>query len=167
MSKQEEITRLSIEKGYTVDENGKAYNKDGKELSLSKGPKGYLSFNIRINGSKPTRLFIHRLQAYQKFGDVIFDEEVVVRHKNGLSTDNSFKNIEIGSQSENMMDIPKVKRSINSSNPKHNHIDIINDYNNGLTYGELCVKYNISSKGTISFIIKKSLKSATTYGEVV
>jgi hypothetical protein len=68
MNKQEQITRSSKEKGYSVDKDGKVLNKDGKIISLSKNNKGqgYLSFNIRINGSNPTRSFVHRLQAFQK-----------------------------------------------------------------------------------------------------
>ena len=161
MNKQEEITRSSKEKGYSVDDSGKVFNKDCALISLSKNTKGkgYLSFNIRINGSKPTRSFVHRLQAFQKFGDVIFKEGVVVRHLDGISTNNSYDNIGIGSPSDNMLDIPKEKRVINASNPTHDHEAILKDRKNGYTYKELMEKYSISSKGTISFIINKALKN--------
>ena len=73
------------------------FNKDGKQLSIGKSSKGYLSFNIRLSkGSKPTRSFVHRLQAFQKFGEKIFKDGIVVRHLNGVSTDNSYDNIGIG-----------------------------------------------------------------------
>lgn len=160
MTKQEEIIRLALDKGYLVDKEGKVHNCLGIELSLSKNKKGYLSFNIRLNGGNPTRLFVHKLQGFQKFGEKIFEDDIVIRHLNGLSTDNSYKNINIGSQSENMMDVPKVKRVVNASNPKYPHKDIVEDYKKGLTYSELGLKYKIKSKGTISFIIKKSLISA-------
>lgn len=161
MTKQEEITRLSREKGYYVDKKGDVFNKDGKSISLSSNNKGtgYKSFNIRVNGSNPTRSFVHRLQAFQKFGDVIFKEDMVIRHLNGDSLDNSFQNIGIGTLSDNMLDIPKEKRVLNASNPKHDHEKIIQDFKNGYTYKEIMEKYGITSKGTVSFIVNKSLKN--------
>lgn len=159
MNKQEEIIRLSKEKGYYVDKDGVTFNSKNEKLLLSKNSAGYLSFNIRLNDSKPTRSFIHRLQGFQKFGDVIFLEGVVVRHLNGDSTDNKYDNIAIGSHSDNMMDIPKEKRIIRASNPIHDHEAILKDRKNGYTYKELMEKYGISSKGTISFIVNKALKN--------
>lgn len=160
MTKQEEIIRLANYKGYYVDDNGKTFNSSGVELLLNKNNKGtgYLSFNIRVNGSKPTRCYIHKLQAFQIYGDSIFMDDIVVRHKNGNSTDNSKLNILIGSQLDNMNDIPKEKRIINASNPKYNHELIIKDRFEGMSYKEIMDKHNIKSKGTISFIMKKSLK---------
>jgi hypothetical protein len=160
MNKQEEITRLSKEKGYYVDKEGNLFNCKGQKLSTSKNNKGngYLSFNIRLNGSKPTRSFIHRLQAFQKFGENLFDDNILVRHLNGVSTDNSYDNILIGTQFDNMLDIPKEQRILNASNPTHDHENIIKDRTLGYTYKQLMEKYGISSKGTISFILNKSLK---------
>lgn len=159
MNKQEEVIRLSKLKGYYVDKNGVLFNKKDEKISLSKTKKGYFSFNIRVNGSKPTRSFVHRLQAYQKFGEKIFDEDLVIRHLNGDSTDNTYDNIGIGTASDNMMDVPKEKRIINASNPTYDHEAILKDRKNGFTYKELMEKYSIPSKGTISFIINKSLKT--------
>ena len=152
MNKQEEIVRLSKDKGYYVNKDGKLFNSSGKELSLNKNNNGggYLSFNIRINGSKPTRSFIHKLQAYQKFGEEIFID--------GNSINNSYDNILIGTQSDNMQDIPSEVRIISSSNPTYNHKDIIESRKFGLTYKEIMTKFGIKSKGTISFILNKSLE---------
>lgn len=89
----------------------------------------------------------------------MFEEGIVVRHFNGNPLDNSEDNILIGTQSENMQDIPKEKRVLNASNPIYNHEDILSDRYSGMTYKEIMLKYNIKSKGTISFIVNKSLKS--------
>lgn len=160
MNRQEEVTRLSKEKGYYVDNEGILFNKKGQKLSVSKNNKGngYYSFNIRVNGSKPTRSFVHRLQAFQKFGDELFKEGVVVRHLDGDSTNNSFSNIALGDNFDNAQDIPKEKRVINASNPTYNHQDVIDDKRNGLSYSEIMLKHGIKSKGTVSFILNKSLK---------
>jgi endoglucanase Acf2 len=99
------------------------------------------------------------MQAFKKYGYEMFKEGILVRHLNGVPTDNSYDNIAIGTASDNMMDIPVSVRRKKSSkaNNVHNHIDIIKDRKNGMTYAELMSKYNISSKGTISFIINKSM----------
>ena len=47
MTKQEEITRASKERGYVVNNEGLVFNFLGKQLSIGKSSKGYLSFNIR------------------------------------------------------------------------------------------------------------------------
>lgn len=160
MNKQEEIIRLSKNKGYYVNKDGKLFNSTDNELSLNTNNKGsgYLSFNIRINGSKPTRSFVHKLQAYQKFGEKMFINGIVVRHKDGNSSNNSYDNILIGTQSENMQDIPSEKRIISASNPKYNHKNVIESRKSGLTYKEIMIKFGIKSKGTISFILNKSLE---------
>ena len=162
MNKQKLIVLASFDRGYVVDKDGKVFNKEGKQLSIGKSKKGYLSFNIRLEkGQNATRSFVHRLQAYQKFGEKIFDEGIVVRHLNGDSTDNSYDNIGIGTYSQNSLDVPKEKRIELSSkaNLKHDHEAIINDRNNGLSFSEIMVKHGISSKGTISFILKNSMLS--------
>lgn len=159
MNTQEESIRIVSKKGYFVDSLGNVFNKNKRPIKLSKSNSGYLSFNTRISCGRVTRVFVHRLQAFQKFGDCIFNKGIHVRHLNGIPIDNSFENIDIGSQSDNMMDIPKEKRIVNASNPKFNHEVIIKEYKNGMTYLEIMKKHNIKSKGTVSFIINKSLKS--------
>lgn len=60
-----------------------------------------------------------------------------------------------------MRDIPKKQRRINAmyGNKKHLHNEIIEYYNKGKTYKQIMKKFNISSKGIVSYIIKKSLTS--------
>ena len=162
MTKQEQVTRCSTERGYYVDKKGDVYNSKCVKLSLSKSDKGYRSFNLRLNPSEnSTRSFVHRLQAFQKFGEEIFKEGIVVRHLNGDSTDNSYDNIAIGTQSDNVLDVPKENRIKNSSNAnkKHDHEAILKDRQDGLSFSEIMAKHGISSKGTVSFIIKQSLEA--------
>ena len=158
MSKSEEAVKTASIKGYIVTEVGTVIGKNKKELSLY-NYKNYFFFSIKLFNSKTKLVGVHRLQAFQKYGEKIFEKGVQVRHLNGISSDNSFNNIAIGNNSENQLDIPKEDRILRASNPKYNHEDILMDRNLGLTYRELMIKYNISSKGTMSFIIKDSLKS--------
>ena len=163
LSKLNQAILTAAEKGYhvntdgTMDFNGKKIN----QILLKFNRMQYFTFSIRdANGIRRT-LKVARLMAYQKYGQEMFKEGIVVRHKNGISTDNSIENILIGTQSDNMFDIPKEIRKMKSSkSKKHNHFEIINDYKNGMNYAQLCEKYNIKSKGTISFIVKKSIENS-------
>lgn len=145
-------------KGYRVDNKGNVYSHLNNKLSLINSEKSYYYFSFRLNNFRQ-KILVHRLQAYQKYGNKIFEKGIVVRHLNSNRKDNSYNNISIGTQSDNMMDIPKKQRILRSSHPIYNHKSIIEDRNNGMTYKELMNKYNISSKGTLSFIINKSLQS--------
>lgn len=154
------IVKIAYQKGYMVDNNGGLVSKT-KQVKL-KLSSGYFYFSIRID--KSTRnVAVHRLQAYQKYGEKLFDDCIEVRHLNGIRTDNSWDNIAIGTHSENMMDIPEHIRLANaiyasSFMKKHNHKDIIQWYiNNGKSYKKTMQKFNISSKGTLHFILNKSM----------
>lgn len=97
------------------------------------------------------------MQAYQKFKDKIYEDNIVVRHLNGNSLDNTFNNIGIGSQSENMFDRPREERIKHgrlaaSFNIKY-HKELIDEmkefYNNCKSYKQTMEKYNLSSKGAL------------------
>lgn len=161
-SKQGRAVVLAYEKGYRV-KDGKVFNCNDKELKLTiqnaSGIK-YKRFCIKDEFCDRRVVLVHQLMAYQKFGEKVFETEVV-RHLNGDSLDNSFENIMIGSQSENMRDVDEAIRIKNAKYAtsfvtKYNHKDVIDYYNEGHSYSEVMKKFNISSKGTVSFIIKKS-----------
>lgn len=157
MNKLNKLLVSSYAKGYRVNNDGEVLGLKGFPLSTKVvNISGYNYFSFRDNGSREVVL-THRLQAYQKYGERMFEEGIVVRHLNGIRTDNSWSNILIGSQSENMMDKPLNQRRKDASHPKHDHNAIIKDRNNGMSYDLIMKKHNISSKGTISFIINKSL----------
>lgn len=163
---QETVIRLSKEKGYSVDRSGNILNKKGKTLKTSISSKGYVSFNIRVEGKSPTRSFLHRLQAYQKFGDKIFEEGIVVRHLDGNPLNNSWDNIAIGSPSDNQMDRSEKCRknfaTIASRKMQGNirtyeeRCLIYENLKNGVPYNEIMKNHNVSSKGTLSFMKNKS-----------
>lgn len=141
--------------GYRINNEGHATSPHGKVLKPYRNNRGYYRFNIRINKVSGSVLY-HRLMAYQKYGELLFAANCV-RHLNGNSLDNSYDNIEIGSWSDNMMDIPKeirVRKAANA-NMKYKNIDEIRDYyNNCKSYKETMERYGISSKGTLYYILK-------------
>lgn len=62
------------------------------------------------------QVYLHRAMAYRKYGNKIFAEGVVVRHKDGDKMNWSSRNIVLGTHSENMRDIPmETRRKMNSS----------------------------------------------------
>jgi len=156
-SKLTEALLVAFEKGYRIDEKGNAISHKGVLLKTQGIKKEYGHFSVRLVNGQSKKVFIHRLQAYQKYKKAMFADGIVVRHKNGIHTDNSFENILIGTHADNAMDIPKSKRILRASNPKHNHDSIISDHKAGMSYKKIMDKYSISSKGTLSFIINKSL----------
>jgi len=158
--KENKQTLLIIEaydRGYRVTLDGSVRGVRVAELSLSKNSKGYLSFNMRFD-DKVTRIFIHRLQAFQKYGNKIFEEGILVRHLDGDSENNSRDNILIGSASDNMMDIPKkdrIKKSLYATSfvRKYDQKSVKEFHKINRSYRKTMEKFNISSKGTLNYIL--------------
>ena len=88
--------KILNEKGYYIDKEGSAYNPSGKVLK-GKIKNGYKCISIRI-GKRKTDVRFSRLQAYQKYGDEIYKEGIVVRHLDNVKENNSFTNITIRTQ---------------------------------------------------------------------
>lgn len=101
-------------KGYRITDSGKILNPKGIEISGTLNEK-YKTFSFRFF-DKSRSLKVHKLQAYQKYGNKIFETGIIVRHKNNNSYDNSKENILIGTYSENTLDIPLEKRIQNTTN---------------------------------------------------
>lgn len=151
-------TLYAYNKGYRVDLYGNAFGLTGKKLKLDLSKSGYYSFNCRLpNG--PSRIFVHQLQAYTKFGDAYLESNIQARHLNGIPLDNSWDNIAIGTQSDNMMDILKevrVKSAIiasNAANPriKENRFKIYEALKNGISYKKIRKEFNVPL-GTLSYM---------------
>lgn len=151
----------AVEKGYYVDKEGNAKRSNYSKILGTSGNRKYRYIGLKENG-KSIKVYIHRLQAYQKFGDKIYQPGIQVRHMNSNLYDNSFDNIEIGTGSDNIMDIPKSVRTRCASNANKKYSDEIASqirslHKQGKSYKELMKRFNISSKGTISSIVNKRI----------
>ena len=108
MIKNKKALLFAVFRGYYCDGRGQVFSPKGKIVNGSIGSNGYRTIGVRVifdNGkSEKCNIYVHRLQAYQKYGDKIFDKGVVVRHKNNIKTDNEYSNILVGSYSDNYFD---------------------------------------------------------------
>ena len=71
---------------------------------------GYKQFGYRDSEHKNKHCKFHHLQACQKFGDKIYEEGMVVRHLDGNPLNNTWDNIEIGTDYDNHMDRSRKDR---------------------------------------------------------
>jgi hypothetical protein len=152
---------LSIEKGYN-EINGEMFYKKKKLKPILY--KNYYFFGVKIKDGTVCLIPIHRFVAYKKFGNKIFNKKLQVRHLDSNSLNNNFDNIGIGTAKENSSDKdPVVVRNAamiaSNAAKKHNHNEIIELHKQGFSYKQIMKKLNITSKGTISFIIKNSIES--------
>jgi hypothetical protein len=169
--------QLAFEKGYRVV-NGCVISSNGKRRSLYLKNCGerrlkYPAFSVYvgiINGKRKIgEVKVHRLVAYQKYGMAIYDSGVCVRHLDGNPENFSEDNICIGTQSQNMMDIPQNIRLINAkmaalTQRKFSDNDvrkIRNSYESGTSLNELCAEHK-TSKSTMSYIVNRKTYSDET-----
>ncbi|MBO7313532.1 MAG: HNH endonuclease [Alistipes sp.] len=152
------IYEFAINKGYRIDDKGNVFS-PSMRLNLMRDASGYLFFTIRVNG-KCNKVMAHRLQAYIKYGDKMFEKGIVVRHLNGKSLDNSLENIAIGTQSDNMMDIPRELRIAHARKAgdvvrKYDHEAVYRHYMQTRSYKKTKEKFGITAKSTIHAIVSK------------
>lgn len=148
----------AFDKGYRI-------NKDGivKYLNKIVGgsiQKAYKQFGYRDSEHKTKHCKFHRLQAYQKFGEKIYEEGVVVRHLDGNPLNNSWDNIEIGTNYDNHMDIPSEVRmnlAIKATKGviRWDYKVIRAMHDSGMSYSQIMKETGITSKGTLSYIINE------------
>ena len=156
--------RLAHFKGYRVV-NGKVISPHGKiRICQTKGRSNfrtpYLQFTIGIGNKKTTQVCVHRLVAFQKFGEASFGSEIQVRHLDDNSLNNLDHNIGIGTRLDNAMDQSPEKRSARG-HCKHTQ-DLLErvkqDHDNGLSYKKLRKKYGLSLS-LLSYYLSKNAKS--------
>lgn len=161
MNKSKEALLKAFELGYRISYCGKILNTPYNTLEQKMlSNTGYPIFKIRLENTVRA-VFWHRLQAYQKYGDELFDENLEARHLNSIKTDCSYSNILLGTHKENMQDKPckdTLEYSLNATAKwrKHNATEVKEFYNKCKSYKQTMEKFNISSKGTLHFILNKA-----------
>jgi len=153
------IEYIAALRGYVVTEDGILLNPKGIKIAGYLNHMGYYKTQIRVKGVI-TELCPHRLQAFQKYGNKLFEKGIIVRHLNGISTDNSWDNILVGTQSDNMLDIPeqiRIKKAKYAASfiKKYDKTEVREYYSLTNSYKKTMEKFNISSKGTLHYILNK------------
>jgi len=155
-SKAKQATRLAYRRGYRVSPSGEVVSPTGtiRKLNLSHNKERgyahrYWQFTIRNGEGKTNTILVHKLVAYQKFGEAAYMSAECVRHLNGNPQDNRFDNIEIGTLKENSMDISKEGRRAMTAKAvaasRRKDWDLIDaDRSEGMVYTSLAPKYGVS-----------------------
>lgn len=101
--------------GYRVSRDGKRVK--GLRVAkiklqyIKKYGKKYKGFTVLLKCGTKVTCLVHKLQAYQKFGEAALKWHIVVRHLNDNSLHNNWANLELGTQAENMAD--RVRNNTN------------------------------------------------------
>lgn len=154
---------IAVKVGFIVSEEGVAYNKKGDVIGYT-DVRGYSRFSFK-HDDQTINIRVHRLQAYQKYGNLLFKEELLVRHLDGDPGNNCWDNIALGTMSDNMMDIPeqiRIKRAVHASSfatGKWDRDKIRAFHSTSKSYSQTMAKFGISSKGTLSYILNKKVAS--------
>lgn len=152
--------------GYRVDSAGNVVSpytgQLRKQQTRTDRRSGYrrVRFSVHHEGEKfPVE--VHRLAAFQKFGEKLFESGIVVRHLDGDSTNNRPDNIAIGTPSDNEMDRSKEERVARARHaasfrawPEDTIAEIKRDRERGFTYKQLTEKYGIA-KSTLSCMLRR------------
>ena len=155
-------------RGYKATPEGDVIAPTGTKLVLTRSKKArYRQFTINIDGM-PLPVRVHQFVGYLKYGARALGSNVVVRHKDDDPDNNSFENIRIGTQRDNMMDQPRsvrvararhAARSTRKLNPAQMRA-LLADRAAGATYAQLMAKYKIA-KSTVSYVVNgKTYKGA-------
>ena len=157
-TKFSKIEMLSAKRGYFVDNSGQMFTPNGT-LVQTKNRQGYIKCTVSVNGKNKT-LTAHRLVAYNKYKDKIYEAGVVVRHLDGDKLNNKNDNIVLGSNRENCMDVPskeRLARAVNASKKtiKYDADEVYSFYIEcGKSRKKTQEHFNISSGGTLHYILK-------------
>jgi hypothetical protein len=151
-----------FEKGYYVDKAGNLYNPSGGIIIGTLSREGRRYTGIRDFDGKVRSVAFHRMVAYAKYGDDLYDDNMLVRHLDGNPSNNSWDNIAIGTPHDNMMDICEDVRMRNAGMANQKYPLALVEYirslhNKGWSFSKLMAKFNITSKGTMSYLVNKRI----------
>lgn len=85
--------------GYAVDSDGNVYGKSGRKLKPYKMKNGYYYVRLHLKDRSITAT-VHKL-IYESFFGKIFDENLVVHHKDHDKLNNKLENLELVTREEN------------------------------------------------------------------
>jgi hypothetical protein len=115
LSNKNKAVLRAAELGYRVSRCGMIVKglrvKRIKLQYIKKYGKKYKGFTVSLDCGKRCTVLVHKLQAYQKFGEEALKWGIVIRHLNDNSLQNDWHNLELGTQAENMQDKVRNNRA--------------------------------------------------------
>lgn len=138
--------------------------KGARPLKPSLDKRGYLQVVLYVPQKK--RFSVHRLVAMAKYGEL--SPEIVTRHKDGNALNNSWDNILIGSQEENIKDrdlLGKTAKGENHYRARYSDefcLMILSEIKSGKRSKEIEVKYNLRPSFVSSLKNKRIRKHLQT-----
>ncbi len=164
-TKKDQALVKAHEDGYRVVDKKVISPYSGEAIRLTT-VRGYPKFAHRIGkpGARPI-VMVHRLVAYQKYGNKLFEEGIQVRHLDGDKLNFSEDNICIGTASENAMDMPREQRVARArkgvlagSKARRRWSDeeilaIRKRHEETSSYSVVMKEFGITSKGSLHYII--------------
>ena len=154
---------FAYKKGYRISKEGNVLSFTGEIIKPRINSNGYFVFGFRTQEYGSRGVLVHQLQAYQKYGDKLFECDCV-RHLNGDKLNNYYDNILIGTSSDNQMDRSKEDRIRSATIASHSYklkynddevIKIKKHHEMYKSYGKTMKVFGITSKGTLYFILNK------------
>ena len=171
------VTVNAYDRGYFVNSEGRVISPKGKIRKDGIDSKGYRAFSITFKrGDKiiKTKVSTHQLIAYQKFGAKALSEGILVRHKDGVATNNHPDNILIGTDLNNYhdrstklrkLDAVKISKTLRKLTDQQ-VFDLRSDRLNGMKLSDLHEKYSICAY-TCNNILKGVTYRDLTKGQAI
>lgn len=159
--------RAAHEKGYRVTKSGRVVGLRGGYRKLTESAEGrtrYYRFNVADDRGKRIPIPVHRLAAYQLFGERSMREGIETRHLDGNSLNNRLSNLQLGSPTANRLDEPARVRKQRASHAasftrrltSKQAAQLRKDRRRGLSYADLSEKYDLHFS-TVSDIVNGRL----------
>jgi hypothetical protein len=163
-----------VKRGYYATPDGRVFDWKCKEIVGTPLPAyGHLRMTVYADGVAERSwgsVLKHRFIAYFFLGDEIFNHRLI-RHLNGVPTDNRIENLKPGSYEENRADIPFEKISGPAKKNAHIMIERNRKISNdeilemrsiykagGISYKSLAELYDISTMTAYRAVVKQSWK---------
>lgn len=153
-------TQRAYQSGYRITAQGRMIDPQGQPVTgaIKDGLK--LS-TINCSGVSIS-IYHHELQAYQKYGNLLFEDGNMIHHKNRLLLDNAWENISLYNADGLPLEVPEQVIYDNSlhghrkpKRTKYNHTAIKQFHEACRSYKKTMDHFGIKSKGTLHKILKK------------
>lgn len=153
LSRENRTLLKAHEKGYRIVDGVIMSSKgDGKTVKATLNKGRYFKFSTTEG-----RVKIHKLVAFQKFGNAMFEEGIMVRHLDGDGFNNLPDNIALGTCQDNADDVSdevRKRRALKAGLASRKYTDeqmleMRKMRSDGCKYAEIMEKFNVKDTGSM------------------